>query len=401
MSTTRFTSRLVAAIAILVAISAVQAQDYQPFIEPGYFNHDLQFFAPATDIDTYGGPVQRTGWFGEYARMYLGVSRPDYVESSSKADMTWAHRLDLGYMIDDVNHDHGWLFSTMTMYGPGEGDVIRVQRLNRFNDQDDGMPDPTTGTGTGTGGGTTATTLVEPASDRNNQGPPNRLRFYDVTQSVNMGDLRSYELNKLFRMEPLNDGGILEPFFGFRYMRFRDRYINQDYIMYSDDGVQSRLPPLPPSTLPVAVTDLTVEDLFNDQYMFTNNMVGGQVGLRWLKRVSRWNFNTEFRFFGFQNFQNLSRHYAVERTYYDGGGSGSQVTKIVNAELAREDSHRSETVFGTDIRAEVQYELYRDFSLMAGVQVLGMYRGVGRGIDLNYSQDLIMVGSTFGFVVNR
>ena len=242
---------------------------------------------------------------------------------------------------------------------------------------------------------------MEPASDRNNLGPPNRLRYYDVTQSVNMGDLRSYELNKLFRVEPMNHGGILEPFFGFRYMRFRDNYIAQDYYMYSEDGLQARLPPLPPSTLPVDVADLEIEDLYTDQYTFTNEMIGGQLGFRWLKRVSRWNFNTEFRFFGFQNFQNLSRYYHVERTYYDGGGAGSEVEKIIEADLARENSHRSETVFGTDIRAEVQYELYRDFSLMAGVQVLGMYRGIGRGTDLNYSEDLIMFGSTFGFVVNR
>lgn len=385
----------------MVAVGpTVQAQDYQPFIEPGYFSHDLQFFAPASDIDSYGGPVQRTGWFGSYARMYIGLSRPDYVPSNNQMDLTWANRWDVGYMIDDVNHDHGWLFSVWTMNGPNEGNTTRVQRLNRLNEDDEGMPDPTTGTG-GTGGGQQQTTLVEPASDRNNQGPPDRLRFYDVTDSLNMADLRSYELNKLFRVEPLSHGGILEPFFGFRYVRFNDKYLAQDYVMYSEDGIQARLPPLPPSTLPVAVTDLQTEDLFTDQYVFSNDMIGGQLGLRYLKRLSRWNFNTEIRFVGFQNFQNLSRVYSVERTYYDGGGQGSQVDKIIETELARENSHRSETVFGTDVRAEMQFELYRDFNLMVGVQYLGLFRGIGRGNDLNYSQDVHMFGSTFGVVFNR
>ena len=85
-----------------------------------------------------------------------------------------------------------------------------------------------TGTGGG-GGGTTTTDIVNPPSDRNDEGPPNRRRFYDLTDSLNFAKLNSLELNKIFRLAPLHDGGILEPFFGVRYMKFEDTFQRQNY----------------------------------------------------------------------------------------------------------------------------------------------------------------------------
>ena len=62
-------------IAILFAAPAARAQMYDPFIEPGHFDNDFQFFAPA-EFDDFGGfPDPNTGWYFTYDRMYTNVSR--------------------------------------------------------------------------------------------------------------------------------------------------------------------------------------------------------------------------------------------------------------------------------------------------------------------------------------
>ena len=64
-------------VAVLAFSSLAHAQTYQPFVDSGYFDYDMQLFAPADDIDAYGGdPVQKYGWFASYDRMYISVSRP-------------------------------------------------------------------------------------------------------------------------------------------------------------------------------------------------------------------------------------------------------------------------------------------------------------------------------------
>mgnify|MGYP001069865313 CR=1 FL=1 len=111
--------------------------------------------------------------------------------------------------------------------------------------------------------------------------------------------------------------------------------------------------------------------------------------------------DAEFRGFGGQNFQHLTRTLSDVRTYYDGQGSGSEVNAIVKSKYT-EDWHTTETVVGTDIRAIAAYEVTRDIKLEAGLQFLGIFTGVGRGpfIDMN-SEAVTMVGTTFGFTINR
>ena len=232
----------------------------------------------------------RTGWFGSYNRMYIGVSRPEdkgypvqtgtqdplrtYPDSSDLMDLTWGNRWDLGYMIDDVDHDHGWMFSYMHIDGPNTGNVLRQQKLNRVNEDDEGFQ-PDTG---GTGGGTTAADIVVPPADWNDEGPPNRQRFNDITDSLNFAKLNSLELNKIYRMPPLHAGGLLEPFFGFRYIKFEDSFQRQNYQVYDEDGLSPLLPPFPPSSIPIAFEDTAIEDLITDKYLFSNQIITGQLG---------------------------------------------------------------------------------------------------------------------------
>ena len=395
---------------VMTLASAASAQHYQPFIEPGYFGHDLQFFAPASDIDTYGGdPVLRTGWFGSYNRMYIGMSRPrdttflseigpqpilrTFPEHTHLMDMTWGNRWDLGYMIDDVDHDHGWLVAFMHIDGPNVGNVLRQERLNRVNEDDEGLVIED--------GVIVVDDIVVPPTDRNTMGPPDRWRFYDLTDSLNVAKLNSIELNKIFRMPPLHGGGTLEPFFGVRYIGFRDDFLRQDYMVYDEDGFSPLLPPLGPSSVPVPYEDAEIEDLISHYYLFQNRIIAGQLGMRWARRVSRWNLSSELRAFGGQNYQHLNRTSRVVRTYYDGQGTGSEVEAIIESKTI-EGWHGDATVVGTDIRALAAYEVRRDIRLEVGVQFMGFFTGIGRGpfIEQN-SQAVTMLGTTFGFTVNR
>jgi hypothetical protein len=407
MLMTRIRCWLVGLTAVLVTSTAT-AQHYQPFIEPSYFGHDLQYFAPVSDLDTYGDdPIMRYGWFGSYNRMYIGMSRPDHAVRDGQVvtvdtpaedmlDMTWGNRWDIGYMIDDVNHDHGWSFSYMHIDGPNLGEVVRQQRLNRLNEDDEGFPEPDDGQGGGT-----QTDSVEPVSDRNDLGPDQRERFYDVTDSLNMAKVNSLELNKIFRVPPLYHGGIFEPFFGVRYIKFEDEYVDQDYEVYDPDGLSPIWTPLPPSSLPIEYGDAEIEQIFTDRFRFTNQLIGGQLGFRVSRRTSRWNLSGEVRGMAFQNFQHLHRAYNVTRTYYDGAGAGSEVDAIIKSRTT-EDWNTTETVVGADIRATAAFDVTRDFSLEFGFQYIGMYTGIGRGRNINYnSEDVNMIGTTFGFVVRK
>lgn len=435
------------AVVILTVSPTASAWDdlyAQPFVEPGYFDHDWQFFAPADDIDTYGNePVMRTGWFGTYSRMYIGISRPraqpnaidvwgnwvgplefacdirpvttcadptsrtvvsTYPDGQDLFDMTWGNRVDLGYMIEDVDCDHGWLFSYMHIDGPNEGNVVRQQRLNRVNEDDEGYQPPTTDDDDDD-----QQDYVNPDSDRNNLGPPDRERFYDVTDSLNMAKLNSVELNKVFRPAPLNHGGIVEPFFGVRYIKFEDTFLRQDYVsdtFQTGTDIDNTVILDPDNNLifwwrqeiPVFTG---LEILYSDRFKFDNQMLLGQLGLRWLKRVSRWNLSSEFRAFAGENFQHLSRSSDIEVTWYDGSGQGSEVNEIRRFRETQE-WRATETMVGTDIRAMAAFELTRDVKLTAGVQFLGFFTGVGRGpfIDRN-SETVTALGTTFGVEVNR
>ncbi len=385
-----FSSWLFGSLVLLVLLPLAHAQHHQPFIEPGYFAHDLQFFAPASDIDDYGGPVQRWGWFGSYDRLYLQVSRPRDAVAGENWDRTWGNRFDLGYMIDDAVHNHGWLFSHTSLSGPHGWDVLRHERINRLNEDDEGVPaagedlEP-----------------VEPVEDRNDRGFPNRARFYDISNSLNVGNLNSVELNKLYRTTPLSGGGLLEPFFGVRYARFQNVYQEQEYTRFTEEGLTFPYPPLLPARDLFDIDDAVTEDLFTDNFRFNNEMVGGQLGLRLSRRLSRWNLSSEVRMFGMHNFQRLNRETTLVRTYYDGGGQGSDVEGIIQTREI-DGWHNNSAVFGTDVRAEAAFEVTRDISLQVGVQYLGFHRGIGRGFDItDNSQALNMFGSSFGFVVNR
>ena len=67
---------------------------YSPF-EPGYFEHDMQFFAPG-EFDEFGGESNYPiGWYFNYNRMYVHASRPFSDFQRTKRDPTWGNRFQV------------------------------------------------------------------------------------------------------------------------------------------------------------------------------------------------------------------------------------------------------------------------------------------------------------------
>lgn len=162
----------------------------QPFIAPDTFDLDYQFFAPA-EIDLYGDDVPlRNGWWAQYSRMYLAVSRADAEAAPYKMDKTWGNRYDIGYMTEE---DHGWMFTVSNLGGPNNP-VRLIQQ-----------------------GGPTL-----PGGPRES-GP--FTRFNNV------------ELNKVFRLKPFHNGSVMELFIGARYVNFEDSTFSQNVIFNPITGI--------------------------------------------------------------------------------------------------------------------------------------------------------------------
>ena len=63
-------------LCLLTTSAQGQQQFHGPFIDFDEFNPDYQFFAPMDD-DEFGKYKANYGWFFQYDKMYVGVTRPD------------------------------------------------------------------------------------------------------------------------------------------------------------------------------------------------------------------------------------------------------------------------------------------------------------------------------------
>lgn len=366
----------------------------QPFVDFDTFEGDYQFFAPV-DLGDFGKPPKpKTGWFGQYDRVYIWMTRPEAAFTGTNApgpgflgtleytegDFTWGHRLDLGYMSEE---NHGWLFTGWHINGPNEdrGFVwtrdpatnqwiwLRAERINRFNDE---------------------TGEIVPIQDRNNF--YTGARDFIMHQSLNIGDLSGFELNKLFRLEPLHHNSVLEPFFGFRYAKFIDMFRRMRYERFDENGF-----PVPVLPIGIPLEDPVFEELSQDFASFTNHLVGGQLGIRWFKRKGHWQLSSQFRMFAAQNFQEFDFQRDSIVTEYDGDDVASERNERFN-----DSAHRQEFVLMGEARAEAAYYLTRDIAFQMGVEVMHFGFGVARGDNPNRNdEDLTLVGATFGFTFNR
>jgi len=379
MSMIRPIAWLAAVIAVLLAVNGAQAQGvitspgqdtfwkFQPFLDPGYFEPDFQFFAPA-EVNDFGGEEKpNTGLYVTFDRTYVGVSRPRDLfsfGSQNQMDFTWGNRMEIGYMLGDPS---GWQAVLWHVNGPNEKFATQSSQVG-FT-----APD-----------GTFQAFVIPQALD-----------------SLNQLKMSSFELNKVWRKVQFHNGATLEPLVGYRYMNVRDFFQRQTNV---------ELLITPPGAEFFQLTDRNS--------IFENNMHGGQLGARLFRQRGHWMLSTELRFFALANFQSL-RHMTSssllpnpdENSANAGGGGGGGTTggTIVDVVGPGLDVNATQTyqratqfTWGGEIRGEASYELTRDINLRAGFVFLDLGQGIGRGDRLRFNnQGIQMAGVTFGFTVNR
>ena len=360
---------LTAILLVLGTTAAARAQRFQPFIDPGYFSPDFQYWAPAEVGDFGGADFANRGIYFDFDFMYLNVTRPDgepSLFSPFEGDFTWTGtRYELGYMTDD---DTGWQAVLMHMKIDVLQEVFqeRLDRINNNDDQAGGAPDPI-------------------LQDRN----PRSLM---LRNSLNNARFSSVELNKVWRRKPFHNGGILEPLIGFRAMTFRDQYIRDTYVRFEETATGQPNPALPDVEGPY-------EEFRTNLAHFDNRMFGGQLGARFCNQRGHWLLSAEVRMFAVANVQvleNIDRVNQVRLT-----GLGGTIELQNNFETITY-TNAMQFVWGGEVRAEAAYELTRDISLRFGLEFIDFGQGIGRGNTMQFNnQDVLMTGLTFGLTVNR
>lgn len=372
----------------------------QPFID-GPFTNDYRIFAPAEFGEFGRGLDLHTGWFASYDRVHIYMSRPDQESTSTEGDFTWGNRFSFGYMTEE---DHGWFGEFWHIDGPNYFAIVEAERVNVLEPDDEinGDPDNIDLRGGGGGGGQQQQQQPNPqrnglpVSDRNN--PVSQDRRYFLHDSINAADLTSFELNKSVRWKPLHYNSIVEPFVGFRYMKYQDFHRRDTYSRIDDMGVV--VGQVPPFTQDPT---LLQNELFTslDSHI-DNHMVGGQFGLRWYKHKSRWNLSSEIRAFLLQNFQFHETFQFTELTFYDSTGVDEEPEGVFIDRQRISTGNATEFVFGGEVRAEAAYEVTRDLSLKMGMTFMEFGAGIARGNSLDFNrQNVTMVGVTGGIVYRR
>lgn len=337
----------------------------QPFLDPGYFQPDFQFFAPAEVYDFGGEEKPNTGLYVTFDRTYVNVSRPDDAfsfGSGNQGDFTWGNRIEVGYMLGDPA---GWQAVLWHVNGPNEKFVSE-----EFNQE---VTDAT--------GDAFFQVLSPGASD-----------------TINQLKMSSFELNRVWRRPQFHNGTNFEPFVGYRYMNVRD-YWQRENIIRAFTGAAPR----------AQATD-EFFDKISFRSDFENQMHGGQLGARFSRQRGHWMLSAEIKAFATANFQSLRN--IQERSVLpnpdeilidaqladliDPLGFGGDLRRGVRYDRA------TQFVFGGEVTGEAAYELTRDISLRVGFVFFDLGQGIGRGNQMRFNnQDVVMAGATFGFTYNR
>ena len=203
MRTRHLASWLPAVVLATVTLATVQAQvpeqfettdvytpfnERTPFLEPGYFDNDLQVFAPA-EIDEFGGKQPfTTGIYVDYDRMYVNVSNANAASNPADGTFTWGNRFEAGYMLD--KEQNGWHGEFIHIDGPNL-DVVNAGGLQ-------------------------------------------------VSQSL--AEYHSIEVSKVWRADPFHDGSQMEVMIGPKYVGFTDRFFGspktENQIVGGQGGVR-------------------------------------------------------------------------------------------------------------------------------------------------------------------
>jgi len=381
---------LLGVLAIMTLVTtSVDAQNYGqrqysgPFVDFDEFNPDYQFFAPL-DNTHFGDFTPNLGWFFTWDKLFTKSARPRQEESYGGFDRGSGTRISLGFMRPDSN---GWSLSTTRIGGPNLYQELVVERNNRVAEEDDGG-----GGGGGGGGGDDEQT---PSQDDNN--PITGQRDYILRDSINAISYSSWELNRTWRLKENDKGRIWEPMLGIRYSNMQDQFEEAEYNRYDEDGLPVPQIPNPNDPNSPSPDDAEIEEFILEQGTHTNDMFGGQLGLRWYHKQSRWLLSNELRFFAMNNSQSIRKREFREVTLVE-VGAGEEPESQTRVENVTWENNNS-FVWGGEYRHEAAYEITRDVTARFGFNVLNYGKGIGRGD--NYGDRFLTYGFNFGITLNR
>jgi hypothetical protein len=334
--------------------------NFQPFIDPGYFNPDFQFFAPPEVSEFGGGEAPNHGLYFTFDRTYVNVTRPRNefsFGSGNQGDFTWGNRMEIGYMAGDPK---GWQAVLWHVNGPNE----------YFAN----------------------TEYIQEVQDNAQQATANQLTPGGL-DSLNQLKMSSFELNRVWRVQEFHNGTHLEPFVGYRYMNVRDFFQRQNFSEF----------PFTPTANP--------DEFFlinSRNSVFENQMHGAQLGARMFRQRGHWMLSADVRFFAMANFQSLKvinqQSLTPNPELANVDGTFDDFVIVGGADVTRQLFYQraSQFVWGGEVRGEASYELTRDINFRVGFVFLDLGQGIGRGDLLRLNNQAVqMAGVTFGFTVNR
>lgn len=388
-----------APVLILVLLLSASAQAVEPgFLHTGDDNSDFTgLYDPFCDLDTcWFEPIYcdcperplNSGWFFEYSRTALKVSRPRNVGRLTYdpnpelgipdpdnlltsiytstdggdlyGDLGWGNRFDFGWVSDEGT---GIWIVARKLDSPDER--VTFQNTSGVDLAENALPE------------TFATV--------------NGLRMWGV------------EGNKTWRLTPTPKGTVMEPFVGLRYVRLRD-HSDRDDIFNNFDRLQF------PATNPPASLVRTIGYNFRQSTITTDNdLFGGQFGLRSRWRRGRWQVTSDIRGLMFWNHQvketisdNQEQTENFLATYDATGLTGVASTGVLIQESSQDQTFDSNNtfVYGGELNLQLAFEVTQGFSINVGGEIIAFADGVGRGPE-GVDDSLLLTGLTMGFSFNR
>lgn len=464
MSLNRTRSWLVACGLQLLFVWAAAAQELR---EEEYVHHvgDVQLFAPA-DLSSYGrGPPRPEGWFFTAEGLYWGISAPDRttigreglapLASDGEGFLVQPASLDTGFISNDlgsgerlqlglVSDDTGWLVGTFVLHtqthratGSNAGVTFAAPFINGISVLEgfvdltgpDGVPDFISddlnnnnifgcdGEDLGTENDDPPPLFILPFDGIPDTPAP--CDFGDlVTSPVFFKELHVRQTTKSWGIEAMRiwqrgakkRGANWEILGGARYIRFQDGFlVDGRGEVFLDDSV--------PIDVVIGVLADSRWDTNAD-----NNVVGPQIGLRYVRRNGRLALSSEGRFLAGANFQSIRQvGYIANRPRTDRSIPDPTPDLVVVRPVDPINlfptafSHSRDAVEfspAVELRVDASYQLFRSVALKVGWT--GLYvDGVARssnmidytlptmGIVMNNRQEVFINGVNFGIEFNR
>ena len=364
---------------------------------------DAQPFTPA-DMSTYGGGYRPSeGFFFSFDVLDWWIKSPDTaligdattrqvviivpqdilppwktIESTSTDTGTLSTEAVAGqrYEFGHIEEHRGWLFSGFTL-GDQTQTIYASDASVVFQDAPFGSPPRQNLEGY-------IDTLLTYSDDL-------PVKF-DYLEAHNQIAIWGVELNYLYRRHPNHYGGIIELFFGARYLEFEESF-NVD-----------------------ALGGTLADSFWNTEA--ENHLVGPQIGARWFRKRGRWTCSAEGRAFAGYNSQNVFLDGQLGSELWDGDPlllpAVGEITNM-RPRLVQHTRHFREWSPGGEVRVDFKYQLTRAIS--AGVGWTGFWiDGIARpsgmidyaieqnrtmGITGQNRQDVFMHGLNIRLELNR